>query len=171
MASENSSLTSKFFRNFLDTTAKFNSRGDKALEEIKRYEDFTTIDWVQDAIYERSRMNALRSAAIENRFSWNTWFRLSYESSQAWIVVSIVGAIIGLNAALTDTITEWLSDIKFGYCKNSWWLNQKFCCWEVEKPAPYGAGSGISEIKCILAGFIMKGFLGGRTLLLKSVSV
>ncbi|CAG8715326.1 3412_t:CDS:2, partial [Racocetra fulgida] len=71
---------SRIRRNFLDTTAKFNSRGDKALEEIKRYEDFTTI-------------------------------------------------------------------------------------------APYGAGSGISEIKCILAGFIMKGFLGGRTLLLKSVSV
>ncbi|CAG8438917.1 9680_t:CDS:10 [Scutellospora calospora] len=158
-------------KTLLDTTAKFNNRDDKALEEIKRYEDFMTIDWVQDAIYERSRMNALRSAAIENRFSWNTWFRLSYESSQAWIVVSIVGAIIGLNAALTDIITEWLSDIKFGYCKNSWWLNQKFCCWEVERPAPYGAGSGISEIKCILAGFIMKGFLGGRTLILKSVSL
>ncbi|CAG8603128.1 23517_t:CDS:2, partial [Cetraspora pellucida] len=163
MASENSSLTSKVFslwnsfqnqytpiqtrgtnrhyqnfsrirRTFLDTTAKFNNRDDKALEEIKRYEDFTTIDWVQDAIYERSRMNALRSAAIENRFSWNTWFRLSYESSQAWIVVSIVGAIIGLNAALTDIITEWVSDLKFGYCKNSWWLNQKFCCWDIEKP-------------------------------------
>ncbi|CAG8701446.1 8902_t:CDS:10 [Dentiscutata erythropus] len=201
---------SRIRRTLLDTTAKFNNRDDKAFEEIKRYEDFTTIDWVQDAIYERSRMNALRSAAIENRFSWNTWFRLSYESSQAWIVVSIVGAIIGFNAALTDIITEWLSDLKFGYCKNSWWLNQKFCCWEIEKPdgscdnwqnwtniyiinwffyvlvsalfaaicaylirvlAPYGAGSGISEIKCILAGFIMKGFLGGRTLLLKSVSL
>jgi H+/Cl- antiporter ClcA len=43
-----------------------------------------------------------------------------------------VGAIIGLNAALIDIITEWLSDIKTGYCKNSWWLNQKFCCWEIQ---------------------------------------
>jgi len=103
-------------------------------------------------------MNALRSAAIENRSSWNTWLRLSYEAGQAWIVVSIVGlffylyskrhiasiykylyyilcfigAIIGLNAALIDIITEWLSDIKSGYCKNSWWLNQKFCCWEIQ---------------------------------------
>ncbi|CAG8497699.1 7067_t:CDS:10 [Funneliformis mosseae] len=186
----------------------FNNRYDKALEEIKRYEDFTTIDWVQDAIHERSRMNALRNAAIENRSSWSTWLRLSYEASQSWIVVSIVGAFIGLNAALIDIITEWLSDIKSGYCKNSWWLNQKFCCWEIEGEddscelwhdwsqyniinwffyvafatlfaavcafmirafAPYAAGSGISEIKCILAGFVMKGFLGGRTLLLKSV--
>jgi chloride channel 3/4/5 len=29
--------------------------------------------------------------------------------------------------------------------------------------APYAAGSGISEIKCIIAGFIMKGFLGFTT--------
>lgn len=79
-------------------------------------------------------MNALRSAAIENRSSWSTWLRLSYEAGQAWFVVSIVGAIIGLNAALIDITTEWVSDIKFGYCKNSWWLNQKFCCWEIEEP-------------------------------------
>lgn len=35
--------------------------------------------------------------------------------------------------------------------------------------APYAAGSGISEIKCIIAGFVMKGFLGFWTLLIKSV--
>ena len=29
--------------------------------------------------------------------------------------------------------------------------------------APYAAGSGISEIKCIIAGFTMKGFLGFTT--------
>ncbi|CAJ0651298.1 13721_t:CDS:10, partial [Entrophospora sp. SA101] len=182
------------------------------LEEIKKYEDFTTIDWVQDAIHERSRLNSLRrtAAANGNRSPWSSWLKLSYEAGQAWIVVSIVGALIGLNAALIDIITEWLADIKMGYCKNSWWLNQKFCCWEIEKEdgsceewqnwssyfiinwiffiffatlfaaacahtirifAPYAAGSGISEIKCILAGFVMKEFLGGRTLLLKSIGL
>lgn len=35
--------------------------------------------------------------------------------------------------------------------------------------APYAAGSGISEIKCIIAGFVMKGFLGFRTLAIKSL--
>ncbi|CAG8644123.1 2674_t:CDS:2, partial [Acaulospora colombiana] len=124
--------TQRASRNAL-RNSKIDKPHDKALEELRRYEDFTTIDWVQDAIYERSRLNALRSAAIENRSSWATWFQLSYEAGQAWIVVSIVGIIIGLNAALIDITTEWLSDIKFGYCKNSWWLNQKFCCWEVEE--------------------------------------
>jgi len=51
-------------------------------------------DWVQDAIHERSRMNVLRSAAIENRSSWSTWLRLAYEAGQAWIVVSIVGCFL-----------------------------------------------------------------------------
>jgi chloride channel 3/4/5 len=56
--------------------------------------------------------------------------------------------------------------------------------------APYAAGSGISEIKCIIgkwliykqeksklnfifiiAGFVMKGFLGGWTLVMKSIGL
>jgi H+/Cl- antiporter ClcA len=39
----------------------------------------------------------------------------------------------------------------------------------VKSYAPYAAGSGISEIKCIIAGFVMKGFLGFWTLLIKSI--
>ncbi len=41
----------------------------------------------------------------------------------------------------------------------------------VKSFAPYAAGSGISEIKCIIAGFVMKGFLGSWTLLIKSVAL
>jgi chloride channel 3/4/5 len=41
----------------------------------------------------------------------------------------------------------------------------------VKSFAPYAAGSGISEIKCIIAGFVMKGFLGFWTLLIKSISL
>ena len=37
--------------------------------------------------------------------------------------------------------------------------------------AKYAAGSGISEIKCILAGFIMQGFLGFATFFIKSVTL
>jgi chloride channel 3/4/5 len=41
----------------------------------------------------------------------------------------------------------------------------------VKSFAPYAAGSGISEIKCIIAGFVMKGFLGTRTLVIKSIGL
>lgn len=41
----------------------------------------------------------------------------------------------------------------------------------VKSFAPYAAGSGISEIKCIIAGFVMKDFLGFWTLLIKSIGL
>jgi H+/Cl- antiporter ClcA len=37
--------------------------------------------------------------------------------------------------------------------------------------ARYAAGSGISEIKCILAGFVMKGYLGAWTFFIKSLTL
>jgi chloride channel 3/4/5 len=37
--------------------------------------------------------------------------------------------------------------------------------------APYAAGSGISEIKCILGGFIIKGFLSAATTAVKALTL
>lgn len=37
--------------------------------------------------------------------------------------------------------------------------------------SPSAAGSGISEIKCIVSGFVMRGFLGWWTLLIKSIGL
>lgn len=42
------------------------------------------------------------------------------------------GAAIGLQAALSSILTTWLSDLKLGYCSQGWYLNHKFCCWEIE---------------------------------------
>ncbi|RDA86805.1 hypothetical protein CP532_6372 [Ophiocordyceps camponoti-leonardi (nom. inval.)] len=182
---------------------------DEAISEIKRYEDFSTIDWVQDAAREQSRRKFRRKRAaglyVRGRSGWRYRLWASYDAAQGWIVVTIIGVAIGLNAAFLNIVTEWLSDIKLGYCSTAFYLNQSFCCWGEETAcshwhrwtgfeplnyllyitfatlfafvsailvksfAPYAAGSGISEIKCIIAGFVMKGFLGLRTLLIKSV--
>ena len=179
------------------------------IEEIKRYEDFTTIDWVQDAAREQLRRRARKKENAgfferEGHLGWRRKLTDSYEAGQAWIVVTLVGAAIGLNAAFLNIITEWLSDVKLGYCSTAFYLNEDFCCWGtdtcdewhrwtplwpinyllyiifsiifaltsaslVKAYAPYAAGSGISEIKCIIAGFVMKGFLGFWTLLIKSI--
>ncbi|EXJ84306.1 chloride channel, other eukaryote [Capronia epimyces CBS 606.96] len=179
------------------------------IAEIKRYEDFTTIDWVQDAAQEQMRRRARRR---ESRFferegvlGWRRKLWESYDAAQAWVVITLVGIIIGVNAAALNIITEWLSDIKMGYCTTAWYLNEGFCCFGSENGcdewrrwtsfsvvnyllytifalllafisaylvkcyAPYAAGSGISEIKCIIAGFVMKGFLGFSTFLIKSI--
>ncbi|KAI9481109.1 MAG: chloride channel [Benjaminiella poitrasii] len=175
------------------------------------------VDWVKDAILERYRQAAVQNQN-GNDNSWRAWWHLTFETFESWIVVLLVGAAIGLMSALIAIITDWLSDIKLGYCSNGWWLNQKFCCWEIDYSesngcedwttwseftylgpnvyiiqwffyvllatlfatvsaylvknyAPYAAGSGISEIKCIIAGFVMKGFLGGWTLIMKSIGL
>ncbi|KAL1993199.1 hypothetical protein VTN49DRAFT_3148 [Thermomyces lanuginosus] len=182
------------------------------INEIKRYEDFTTIDWVQDAVQEQRRRRARRREGAdfwdkEGAFGWRRKVREAYDAGQTWLVVTIVGAIIGLNAAFLNIVTEWLSDIKLGYCTTAFYLNEQFCCWGADGECPewkrwgsnayanyivyfifavlfaftsaflvksiatYAAGSGISEIKCIIAGFVMKGFLGPRTLLIKSIGL
>lgn len=181
----------------------------EALEEVKRYEDFSTIDWIQDAARDQRRRRGRKegnagSLARNGYLAWTRRLKDCYDAGQAWIVVTLVGAAIGLNAAFLNIVTEWLSDVKLGYCSTAFYLNEDFCCWGADKCdewhrwtplwpvnyllyatfsmifafssavlvkayAPYAAGSGISEIKCIIAGFIMKGFLGSWTLLIKSV--
>jgi len=182
------------------------------IDEIKRYEDFTTIDWVQDAAREQQRRKARRQERAgfferEGRLGWRRKAWEAYDAGQGWIVVTLIGAAIGLNAAFLNIVTEWLSDIKRGYCTTAFYLNESFCCWGAEEGcaewhhwstfwpinyilyilfstmfaftsarlvksfAPYAAGSGISEIKCIIAGFVMKGFLGFRTLVIKSIGL
>ncbi|KAF2249313.1 hypothetical protein BU26DRAFT_605174 [Trematosphaeria pertusa] len=182
------------------------------IAEIKRYEDFTTIDWVQDAAREQLRRKARRKERAgfwerERRIGWRRRVAEAYDAGQAWIVVTLVGAAIGLNAAFLNIATEWLSDVKLGHCETAFYLNENFCCWGAESGcsewkrwsgfwpinyvlyilfaalfsltaallvksfAPYAAGSGISEMKCIIAGFVMKGFLGAWTLVIKSIGL
>ncbi|PKS09001.1 hypothetical protein jhhlp_003614 [Lomentospora prolificans] len=184
---------------------------EEEIAEIKRYEDFTTIDWVQDAAREQARRRARRRevASLYDHGPPGLRQRLwvTYDAIQGWIVITLIGIAIGLNAAFLSIVTEWLADFKVGYCKSGFYLNENFCCWGenrgcdnwsrwtgfgplnyiiyiilagafaftaatlVKSFAPYAAGSGISEIKCIIAGFVMKGFLGFWTLVIKSVTL
>ncbi|KAK3318683.1 chloride channel [Apodospora peruviana] len=184
---------------------------EEEIAKIKRYEDFTTIDWVQDAAREQLRRKSRRRRHAglfdSGQLDWRHRIQESYDAAQGWIVVTIIGAAIGLNAGFLNIVTEWLADIKLGHCTTAFYLNENFCCWGedngcadwhpwtgigpvnyliyiifattfaftsatlVKSYAPYAAGSGISEIKCIIAGFVMKGFLGLWTLVIKSVAL
>jgi len=118
------------------------------IDEIKRYEDFTTIDWVQDAAKEQVRRRARRggSSAVVRRGRWGVRQKIAelYDAGQAWIVVTLVGAAIGFNAAVLNIVTEWLSDVKLGYCTTAFYLNESFCCWGVENGAYFMIG-GIAD--------------------------
>ncbi|CAO1630756.1 unnamed protein product [Sympodiomycopsis kandeliae] len=278
------------------------------LDDIRRYESFSTVDWIVDSTRERARVaraKARESSASAssnshlangntqwgsfgyapgerpprwwpsgNMWGRRAWWvtRLAMKGAKAGMdsgVVILVGVLIGINMAIISIATEWASDLKQGYCRAGWWLNQKFCCWEMMDPAgpggaaiphavkaansgltnvtttlgspaltravqmvdhvnelysyatrdtpasssdisetcsdwipwsswtfpawilyiafsallaascahlvrafaPYAAGSGITEIKCILAGFIINGFLGFQTFVIKSLTL
>jgi hypothetical protein len=53
-------------------------------------------------------------------------------------------------SALIAIVTDWLSDIKLGYCSSAWWLNQKFCCWEIEEEGTLGYTGTRSKYSYIL---------------------
>lgn len=119
------------------------------------------LDWIQDSIIERNRRirdadksrTAYRgpNGEITPAWVWAQFWKL-VTAGESWFVITLVGPsrfllsqwiladrvapwvgiLIGVNAALISIATEWLSDIKNGYCADGWWLNQEFCCWEVE---------------------------------------
>ena len=160
---------------------------DEALDEIRRYESFSTVDWVVDNTRERNRLARERQAASAHFVSstssnahlangssrsnadaaWGhigfgrggvppRWWSRGPWGRRAWLVwgivksalsaftdsgvIVLVGILIGLNMGVISLATEWASDLKQGYCSSGWWLNQKFCCWEMmDQAGPGGA--------------------------------
>lgn len=246
----------------------------KEIDEVKRYEDFSTIDWVEEAArenlkrrlkiqrlrelnqfsndgyYEEEERGHQRSGSFisdtdfvegideglfdyseanggiqlgqlrrkklrlkkngnffqRQKFKWKTKLSELFSAAQAWIILTLIGCVLGSLAGSVNITTKWLADIKTGHCSVGFYLNKEFCCpgqetcpeWKswtgffltdyfaytiisvffaftaayfVKCFAPYAAGSGISEIKCIIAGFVMKGFLGFPTLAIKSLAL
>ncbi len=94
------------------------------------YDDLTAIDWIFEYTKERQRLRALYSRAkgVVGQLQ-----RLA-DASQIWIVLIATGLAAGVLAAGIDVASDWLGDLKTGYCKNGpgggkFYLNKGFCCW------------------------------------------
>ncbi|CAI2169908.1 3629_t:CDS:10 [Funneliformis geosporum] len=136
------------------------------------YDDFTTIDWIHDFAKERARQRKLhQQKGIRGKLN------ILFDAMEGWIVVLAVGVASGILAAIIDITSDWLSDLKEGYCETAFYLNRRFCClgydaaYLVKVYSPYSAGSGIPEVKTILGGFVIRKFLGWWTLIIKSIGV
>lgn len=178
------------------------------VNQVKRFDEFTTIDWVQDELRDHrfqllKQNNNRNSSSNTTKISWRNWF---LSVSLSWLGLAVVGVIIGSIAGCLNIITAWLASIRTGRCVGNFYLTKAFCCWGsneetcshwepwfqfppanyfmfisislllsftasllVKVYAPKAAGSGISEIKCIVSGFAIKGFLGWPTLIIKSL--
>ncbi|CCH40661.1 Chloride channel protein [Wickerhamomyces ciferrii] len=174
------------------------------IPKLSKFEDFKTIDWLNDNLQSNKR-KVLLSNTNKTSFKWLNLYR----SLQTYVILTAVGITIGFVAASLNIVTEYLSNIRTGYCSSHFYLNKSFCCWgELEESkcsnwveysqfaplnytmfilislvlsftasslvlnyAPFAAGSGISEIKCIVSGFTLSGFLSTWTFLMKSIGL
>ncbi|KAL8708475.1 MAG: hypothetical protein Q9220_006632 [cf. Caloplaca sp. 1 TL-2023] len=98
------------------------------------YDDLTAIDWIFEYTKERQRLRFLYSQAA-GLFGYAQQL---LDASQIWIVLVITGLAAGVLAAGIDIASDWLGDLKTGYCKpgaggGHFYLNKGFCCWGHEE--------------------------------------
>ncbi|KAJ6155361.1 hypothetical protein N7470_005927 [Penicillium chermesinum] len=114
------------------------------------YDDFTAIDWIYEYTKERQRKRLLYSGGLLGHG------RLLLEASNIWFILIATGVAVGIIAASIDIATDWLGDLKMGYCKNGngggrFYLNKSFCCWGLDDQTkcqdwtPWGSALGVSS--------------------------
>ncbi|KAF3221970.1 hypothetical protein TWF192_009626 [Orbilia oligospora] len=87
------------------------------------YDQFTSTDWVNDAVKEAFRIKELRARKdIRGRLA------LLYDASQGWLLAAIVGALTAGVAFFVDVSESVLFDFKNGYCGNGWYFSRRKCC-------------------------------------------
>ena len=94
------------------------------------YDDLTAIDWIFEYTKERQRVRHLYSRATGLIGQAQRLF----DASQIWLVLIATGLASGLLAASIDVASDWLADLKSGYCRTGndggrFYLNKAFCCW------------------------------------------
>ncbi|KAF1927404.1 uncharacterized protein M421DRAFT_6185 [Didymella exigua CBS 183.55] len=97
------------------------------------YDDLTAIDWIFEYAKERQRLTYLYSGATG---VLGTLKQLA-DASQVWIILVAAGILSGGIAAFIDVASDWLADLKTGYCSSveddgRFYLNKGFCCWGIE---------------------------------------
>lgn len=115
------------------------------------YEDLTAIDWIFEYTKERTRLRVLRS----NTQGLMGKLQLAFDSAQEWVILVLTGLLVGTLAAVIDITTDWLGDLKTGYCTTrdggAFYLNKAFCCMGYDEGAqcmgwrPWAAALNISS--------------------------
>ena len=103
------------------------------------YQDLTAIDWIFEYTKERQRLRILYSSA-SGLLGYAIRF---WDASQVWILLILTGLAAGVFAAAIDVASDWLGDVKTGYCSagaggGHFYLNKYFCCYGYDELAQCG---------------------------------
>ncbi|KAH8424713.1 chloride channel protein [Aspergillus melleus] len=94
------------------------------------YDDLTAIDWIFEYSKERQRKRVLYSSGQ----GVTGYIHKLINAGNIWIVLIATGISVGIIAACIDITSNWLGDLKTGYCRSGsgggkFYLNRDFCCW------------------------------------------
>uniref|UniRef100_A0A8D1WH37 Chloride channel protein n=1 Tax=Sus scrofa TaxID=9823 RepID=A0A8D1WH37_PIG len=131
---------------------------DEPIPGVGTYDDFHTIDWVREKCKDRERHRRINSKKKES--AWEMTKSL-YDAWSGWLVVTLTGLASGPGSYIMNYIMYIFWALSFAFLAVS--LVKVF--------APYACGSGIPEIKTILSGFIIRGYLGKWTLMIKTITL
>ncbi|SCW02990.1 LAFE_0G00518g1_1 [Lachancea fermentati] len=111
--------------NLLLETSSHNVPVQLSEEGISRnfYDDFTSVDWVRDYLYDVKEREKLSSIP-----HFRGKIERCFNSLQDWILITLVAFGCSLIAFVIDKSEELLVDLKRGFCVNNIFLNQQQCC-------------------------------------------
>lgn len=172
-----------------------------SVRAVAKFDAFVTIDWMDDELEDhRQRLARKKSnASLKETFlqSTRTWLVLAAMGITIGTIAASLNIITAWLASLRIGHCSSNFYLSKGFC--CWDQSEELCHdWKewlglgffryiayvsilavflltaavmVKFYSPSAAGSGISEIKCIVSGFAMKGFLGWWTLAIKSLGL
>ena len=98
------------------------------------YDDYTTIgtsldvewgwdvDWIHDNVKDKLRIRYIRSLQGVRGFLYRIW-----NGCQAWFLVLAIGVVCGCLASMIYILQEWLINLRFGVCTESFHLHRRWC--------------------------------------------
>ena len=114
------------------------------------YGDSSSIDWNYEAQKERVRIQSLAELSGVRGAAARTW-----DSAIPWLVVVATGIATGVLGSAMDIVTAWLSDLRFGICRDQWWMSRASCCTGLD---------GALGIQASIEGELMPVYSSGRDL-------
>ena len=93
-----------------------------------RTDNFTTVDWLHDAVKHSIRLRRVRQ--LKRTHGLRGYLINLWDGAQGWVLVTLIGFLTACIAFAIIRSEMWLFDLKEGYCARDWRLAHRFCCSE-----------------------------------------
>lgn len=110
-----------------------------------------------DLAVDAQRIGNSSSPRFYKKFSSSNFYKKIYIKLKYYTIwkpfltLLFIGIIVGVIASVLQVLTEYLNNIKMGYCKSNWLLNKSYCCSKM-----YSGNSGVPrefiEEQCVIDG-------------------